>query len=45
LAQYGIHTQVLRCTRVAPDDLRFDLGLRPRHPALLAYGPGEVQMT
>ena len=43
--QRGVHAHVLRCTGTAPDGLRFDLGLRPRLPALLAYGPGEVRMT
>jgi len=49
--QRGIHGRRLRsariisCTGRAPHALRFALGLRPHHPPLLAYGPGEVRMA
>lgn len=35
----------LACTGWAPHALRFALGLRPHHPPLLGYGPGEVRMA
>ncbi|MGH7336823.1 MAG: hypothetical protein ACREI7_04540, partial [Myxococcota bacterium] len=39
----GIHGHVLRCTGVAPDGLRFELGLRPDGPPLAVYRSGEVK--
>jgi hypothetical protein len=41
----GIHQHVLRCTGVAPDGLRFELGLRSDGPALAVYRSGEVRMS
>jgi hypothetical protein len=43
--QRGVHGHILRCTGIAPDELRFELGLRAGQPPLVAYGPGEVQTT
>jgi hypothetical protein len=34
----GVHAGRVRCTGRAPDALRFELGLRPGHPPLVAYG-------
>jgi hypothetical protein len=36
---------LLRCTGVAPDRLRFELGLRSDGPPLAVYRSGEVRMT
>jgi hypothetical protein len=38
----GVHRGRVRCTGSAPDRLRFELGLRPGHAPLVAYGPGEA---
>lgn len=38
----GVHGGVVRCTGRAPDGLHFALGVRPRGPALVVYGPREV---
>ena len=43
--QRGIHERVLRCTGVAPDGLRFELGLRADGPPLAVYRSGEVRMN
>ena len=43
--QRGVHGHVLRCTGVAPNGLRFELGLRPDGPPLAVYRSGEVRMT
>jgi len=43
--QRGIHARVLRCTGVAPDGLRFELGLRADGPPLAVYRSGEVRMA
>ncbi len=46
--QRGIHgsrphsARLISCAGRAPHALHFALGLRPHHPPLLAYGPGEV---
>jgi HNH endonuclease len=40
--QRGVHAGRVRCRGAAPHALHFALGLRPHHPPLLAYGPGEV---
>lgn len=37
----GIHAGRVRCRGEAPYGLRFELGLRPGRPPLVAYGPGE----
>ena len=42
--QCGVHGYALRCTGIAPDGLRFELGLRAGRTPLAAYGPGEVLM-
>jgi hypothetical protein len=41
--QRGIHQYVLRCTGVAADGLRFELGLRSDGPSLAIYRSGEVK--
>ena len=41
----GVHGRVLRCTGVAPDGLRFELGLRADDPPLAVYRSGEVRMV
>jgi hypothetical protein len=41
----GVHAGVVRCVGTAPDALRFELGIRPAQPPLLAYGAGEVRMS
>ena len=41
----GVHGRALRCTGVAPDGLRFELGLRADHPPLAVYRSGEVRMV
>ena len=38
------HARVLRCTGVAPDGLRFELGLRSDGPPLAVYRSGEVRV-
>jgi hypothetical protein len=38
----GIHQHVLRCTGVAPDGLRFELGLRSDGPPLAIYRSGDI---
>jgi hypothetical protein len=40
----GVHGHVLRCTGTAPDELRFELGLRSDGPPLAVYRSGEVLM-
>ena len=41
----GVHAGVLRCTGVAPDGLRFELGLRSDGPPRAVYRSGEVRVT
>jgi len=41
----GIHGHVLRCTDVALDGLRFELGLRSDEPPLAIYRSGEVRVA
>ncbi len=41
----GVHARVLRCTGVAPDGLRFELGLRASGPPLAVYRSGEVRVS
>jgi hypothetical protein len=36
---------ILRCTGVAPDGLRFELGLRSDGPPLAVYRSGEVRVV
>jgi HNH endonuclease len=43
--QRGVHGHVLRCMGVAPDGLRFELGLRSDGPPLAVYRSGEVKTT
>jgi hypothetical protein len=43
--QRGVHGHVLRCTGVAPDGLRFELGLRAGRTPLAVYRSGEVKMN
>jgi len=43
--QRGVHGHILRCTGVAPDGLRFELGLRSDGPPLAVYRSGEVRMA
>ena len=38
----GVHAGVVRCTGVAPDALRFALGVRRDGAAVVVYGAGEV---
>lgn len=38
----GVHAGVVRCTGVAPDGLRFELGVRREGAAAAVYGAGEV---
>ncbi len=40
----GVHRHVLRCTGIAPDGLRFELGLRSDAPPLAVYRSGEVRV-
>ena len=40
----GVHAGLLRCTGRAPDDLRWEMGIRPGAPALLAYRSGDIQV-
>jgi hypothetical protein len=42
---HGVHGYVLRCTGVAPDGLRFELGLRSNGPPLAVYRSGEVRLV
>jgi hypothetical protein len=37
----GIHRGRLRCSGIAPNGLRFELGIRRGAPALITFGPGE----
>ncbi len=43
--QRGVHGHILRCTGVAPDGLRFELGLRSDGPPLAVYRSGEVSVV
>jgi hypothetical protein len=38
----GVHAGRVRCSGVAPAGLRFELGLRPGRPPLLAFAAGEL---
>ncbi|TMA34462.1 MAG: hypothetical protein E6J87_06910 [Deltaproteobacteria bacterium] len=38
----GVHGYILRCTGVAPDGLRFELGLRGDGPPLAVYRSEDV---
>jgi hypothetical protein len=37
----GVHARTVRCTGGAPDDIRFELGLRELAGSLVVFGPGE----
>jgi len=39
----GVHAGRVRCVGRAPEELRFDLGLREGRPPLVCYLPGEVK--
>jgi hypothetical protein len=43
--QRGVHAGRVRCSGRAPDQLRFDLGLRAGRAPLVSYGSGEILMT